>query len=65
MAVIAINQIKHFLGLSSDTKPTDNIPAGSDFFETNTGHKWIFDGTNWTECIMVVYSKSLALDERV
>lgn len=36
-----------YTGLSSDTKPTTDVPAGSTFFETDTGHDFVFDGTNW------------------
>jgi hypothetical protein len=64
MAVTLVTSIKNFIGLSTDTKPTD-APAGSDFFETNTGHKFIFDGTNWVECISIAYVKLLSVDERV
>ncbi len=34
-------------GLSSDLKPTTDIPSGSTFEETNTGRLFRFDGTSW------------------
>ena len=36
-----------YLGLSSDDKPTTNVPSGSLFFETDTLREYIFDLTNW------------------
>lgn len=51
MAVVEISGVRHYAGLSSDTKPT-NCPAGSSFLEItlgtpNTSRKWFFDGTEW------------------
>jgi len=42
----AITTIKRFLGQSTDDKPT-TAPAGSTFFEFNTGFMWIFTGSVW------------------
>ena len=39
-------QIRRFLGLSSDNKPTV-VPIGSTFLETDTLKDFIFDGTSW------------------
>ena len=38
-------------GLSTDTKPTENIPNGSTFIEINTGKVYIFNeaGAAWVE----------------
>lgn len=33
--------------LSTDTKPTDNIPGGSFCFETDTTTLYVFDGAAW------------------
>lgn len=30
-------------GLSTDTKPTENVPNGSTFFEMDTGDVYMFD----------------------
>ncbi len=39
---------RSFIGLSSDSKPTTNIPVGSTFYEYDTGRLYIsYDGTNW------------------
>lgn len=37
-----------YRGLSSDTKPTANVPNGSTFLEMNTGSVYIFDEENKT-----------------
>lgn len=38
-------------GLSTDTKPTENIPNGSVFIEIDTAKGYLFDGENkrWYE----------------
>ena len=47
MAVIFMDQIKRFIGLSTDTKPTD-VPVGSIFFEHDSHVSYVtYDGTNW------------------
>lgn len=48
MAVKLIATIKRFIGLSTDTKPTD-VAVGSTFFEYNTKDRYIYNGTNWTK----------------
>jgi hypothetical protein len=35
-------------GLSSDTKPTTNLPAGYRFFETDTEQAYYWNGSSWT-----------------
>ena len=39
--------IKRYIGASTDEKPTEEIPPGSSFLETNTGAVWRFDGRVW------------------
>jgi len=63
MTIRAISSYKRFIGLSTDTKPS-GISPGSEFFEVNTGQKWIFDGNNWVEDISLIYALSQALKER-
>ena len=46
MALTLITTVSQYIGLSGDTKPA-SPPAGSTFFETDTGARYIFDGTNW------------------
>ncbi len=36
-----------WMGTSIDTKPTDNIWIGSEFYETDTGVLYIYSGTEW------------------
>lgn len=38
-----------FIGLSSDTKPTENIEVNSLFFELDTGDAYYYDGSNWAK----------------
>lgn len=48
MTVAYITNIKRFIGLSTDAKPTTDIHIGSTFFEYDTGVLYIcYDGTNW------------------
>lgn len=45
MTVVLIESISRYIGLSTDTKPTP--PAGSTFYETDTGITQIYDGSAW------------------
>lgn len=36
-------------GLSTDTKPTENIGVNSKFYELNTGDTYYFNGTTWAK----------------
>ena len=47
MALKLIDTIKRYSGLSTDTKPTVDVPVGSIFFETDDGPSFFYDGTNW------------------
>jgi hypothetical protein len=47
-----------YIGLSSETKPTTGIIPGTKFIESNTGQKWIYDGTNWVEDLTLIYALS-------
>jgi hypothetical protein len=47
MAVTRISTPHHYVGVAGDTKPTDAVPAGSRFFERDTGLQFIFDGDEW------------------
>lgn len=42
---------KEYRGLSTDSKPTENITNGSVFIEIDTGKLYMFDaeGTQWKE----------------
>jgi hypothetical protein len=46
MAVKLIRVIQRWIGLSTDTKPTAP-PAGSTFYEANTGYSFIYNGYAW------------------
>lgn len=49
MAVYKIATNAHFLGLSTDTKPSA-APVGATFIETDTKDSFIcYDGASWTK----------------
>ena len=48
MAVKLITSISRYSGLAEDTKPTAGVAVGSTFFETDKGHSFIYDGTDWS-----------------
>jgi len=49
MAIVRTTSSIHtFVGLSTDTKTTADVPAGSRFWETDTGIWFLFNGTAWT-----------------
>lgn len=47
MAEELYDEVKHFAGLSSDTKTTSQVGAGSTWFERDTGIHFKFDGVGW------------------
>jgi len=48
MTVYMVTQIKNYVGLSTDTKPTSDTPPGSTFWAYDTGTLFkTYDGTNW------------------
>lgn len=48
MAVALITDIRRYLGLASDTKPTTGVPAGSEFYETDSGATYVYNGSAWS-----------------
>lgn len=36
-----------YKGLSTDEKPTEDVPVNALFFELDTGDFYYFDGTDW------------------
>ena len=60
MAVILMTNIKNYMGLSTDTKPT-NPTVGSTFHEWNTGEIFVYDGTNWVDDLRIIYAISQGL----
>lgn len=59
MAVTLITNRKHYIGLSTDTKPDTTV--GSTFLEQNTGVKFIYNGTDWVEDLTMIYALSQVL----
>ena len=41
----------YYIGLSTDTKPTEGVLVGDEFFETNTRLYYIYDGAAWQQKI--------------
>lgn len=62
MTVTLITKKKEFMGLSSDTKPTDGVYIGSTFHESDTGLQYIYDGDIWTEDLRMAKAIDLALN---
>ena len=47
MTYSLITTIKRYIGLSTDTKPTTDTPAGSTFWEHDTNILYKYNGTSW------------------
>lgn len=63
MSVLYITTIKRFIGLSSDTKPTTDVPPGSTFYEYDTGVMYLcYDGTNWTPKASTSFVQATTID---
>jgi len=45
VTAVFVAAIYNYMGLSTDGKPTTGVPAGSHFYETDTGATYTFDGT--------------------
>ena len=45
MTVVLTTTIQRFIGLAADAKPTP--PAGSEFYETDSGATYVYDGSAW------------------
>jgi len=42
--------IKFYLGISTETKPTENVGVGSKYRERDTGKEWVYKKKNgWVE----------------
>ena len=49
-------------GLSSDTKPVTDIPAGTKFLETDTQLLYVFNGTSWISVTEANFKDVIARD---
>ena len=47
MAITLNGSRANYMGLSTDTKPTEDIQENTIFLELDTGDFYYFDGTNW------------------
>jgi len=60
MAVKLLGNTQNFVGLSTDTKPTE-APVGSTLYHLNTGEKFIWDGETWVDDLTLIYALSQAV----
>jgi len=61
MAFIFVATIQRWIGLSTDTKPTD-VKVGSQLWERDTKLKWVsYDGTNWASYGYTMNSVNVAV----
>jgi len=47
MTEVRVTTIHRYIGLSTDTKNTTGVPAGSTWEETDTGAIYVYDGAAW------------------
>lgn len=47
MTVVLSTRRSEYVGLAADTKPTTGVPAGSTFYETDTGATYVYAGSAW------------------
>ena len=50
MAYVLVTGIKHYIGASTDTKPSTSVPAGSLFYEYDTKTMYKYTGSAWYAC---------------
>ena len=60
MAVTQVRSGQKFHCLKADTKPTTNVPTGSQLLETDTGGIWEYNGAAWVPIGPVVERMTLA-----
>ncbi len=57
MTVRLITTTKHFIGLSTDVKPTVGVPMGSTYLETDTSDTYIYNTAGWSFYRDIVHSE--------
>lgn len=62
MTVRMASRKDEYCGLSTDIKPTPDFPM-AEFYETNTGQNWIWDGEEWVEDLKLFRAMTDALAE--
>jgi len=45
----SVSSSQRFVGTSSETKPTANVQAFSEFLENDTGSIYLYDGNSWVQ----------------
>lgn len=51
MTVTRVTTPHEYTGVEGDSKPTEGVPAGSRFFERDTGLWYVYDGIAWGQVI--------------
>ena len=47
MAVSRVSDSARWIGLAADTKPSSGVDAGDVFYETDTGSRYLYNGSSW------------------
>jgi hypothetical protein len=56
MAEKKIATIKRWQGLSTDPKPSDDVPEGSTFHAVDTGAQFVYYDGTWEEDLRLIYA---------
>ena len=47
MAEVLVTKVFRYIGVSTDTKTTAGVPAGSTWYETDTLARFLYSGSAW------------------
>lgn len=56
MAVSIVATIKRYQGISTDDKPSADVPEGSTFHEIDTGAQYVYHQDMWEEDLRLIYA---------
>jgi len=56
MAVQLVTNVTHRQCLSTDDKPTVDIPIGSTLHFWDTGAQFVWDGSNWQDDLRMIFA---------
>lgn len=63
MTVLRVFARHKYIGKARDTKPDQDVPAGSTFYECDTGNTYIFDGEKWYKMPAKKTAESIEIGE--